>query len=42
MSAEAVVMMLVAMVLVWGGLAAAIVNLRRGRPGQARDVRRDL
>ena len=42
MSAEAVVMMVVAMVLLWGGLAAAIVNLRRGRAPEAGEVRRDL
>jgi hypothetical protein len=33
MSAGAIVMLLVAIVVVWGGLAAAIVNLnRRGLP----------
>ncbi len=30
MSAEAVVMMVIAMADLWGGLALAIVNLRRG------------
>lgn len=29
MSTEAVVMMIVAMVVIWGGLAAAVVNLSR-------------
>ena len=30
MSTEAIVMMIVAMLVVWGGLAVAILNLRRG------------
>lgn len=31
MSADAVVMMIVAMLILWGGLAAAIVNITRSR-----------
>ncbi len=31
MSTDAVVMMVLAMVLVWGGLGLALVNLRRGQ-----------
>lgn len=41
MSGSAVVMMIVSIAIVWGGLAAAIVNLRRsGRP--VHDPHRDL
>ncbi|MEE1942513.1 methionine/alanine import family NSS transporter small subunit [Streptomyces sp. TRM 70361] len=36
MSAGAVVMMIVAMIVVWGGLAAAILMLR-GHPDEQRD-----
>lgn len=42
MSASAVVMMLVAMAIIWGGLALAILNISRSEhktPGRAR---RDL
>ena len=44
MSTEAIVMMLVAMVIIWGGLALAIASLvRHGSvEGRAEDVRRDL
>lgn len=43
MSAVAVVMMVLAMVIIWGGLAVAIVNLTRSRDLPERDeVRRDL
>ncbi len=42
MSTGAVVMMLVAMLLLWGGLAAAIVNLRRGTPHRPEEAHRDL
>lgn len=44
MSAEAVVMMVVAMLVLWGGLALAIVNLLRHGAVDARteDARRDL
>lgn len=47
MSTEAIVMMVIAMLLLWGGLAAAIVNLnRRADPsgdGDAPDgLHRDL
>ncbi|HEY9563392.1 MAG TPA: methionine/alanine import family NSS transporter small subunit [Nocardioides sp.] len=42
MSTEAIIMMIVAMLVIWGGLAAAIVNLSRsGRPGVA-EIHRDL
>lgn len=44
MSAMAIVMMLVAILIVWGGLALAIVNLRRAPDATAdpHDVHRDL
>jgi hypothetical protein len=42
MSGSAIVMMLVAMLVIWGGLALAILNLVR-YPGEEPDrVRRDL
>jgi hypothetical protein len=44
MSAAAIVMMVAAMVVIWGGLALAIVNLLRHGAVEDRDegVRRDL
>lgn len=42
MSGGAIVMMLLAMLLLWGGLAAAIWNLRRGQTPEVEDVHRDL
>ena len=42
MSAAAIVMMLIAMTVLWGGLAVAIWNINRN-PGEEPDyVRRDL
>ncbi|WP_420111913.1 methionine/alanine import family NSS transporter small subunit [Pseudactinotalea sp.] len=41
MSGAAIAMMAVSMVIVWGGLVAAIINLRRGGeggPGSHRDL----
>jgi hypothetical protein len=43
MNAEAVVMMVVAMLVIWGGLVLALVNLRRNPELPTRDeVHRDL
>ncbi len=42
MGGSAIVMMLVAMLVLWGGLAAAIWNLRRGQTPEVEDVHRDL
>jgi hypothetical protein len=44
MSTDAIVLMIVAMIVIWGGLAVAIANLvRQGSvEGRAGDVRRDL
>ena len=44
MSTDAIVMMVVAMVVIWGGLAVAIANLLRhgAVENRAENVRRDL
>lgn len=43
MSGAAVVMMLVAMLVIWGGLALAVVNLRRSPDlPHADEIHRDL
>jgi hypothetical protein len=44
MSSAAIVMMVVAMAVIWGGLALAIANLLRhgAVEDRAEDVRRDL
>lgn len=42
MSTGAVVMMLVAMVMLWGGLGLAIYNLTRRRRGPVQRFERDL
>jgi hypothetical protein len=44
MSASAIAMMLVAMVVIWGGLALAIVSLLRhgAVEGRAENLHRDL
>ncbi len=43
MSGAAIVMMLVAMAVIWGGLALALVNLSRSSDTpRADEVRRDL
>ena len=44
MSTSAIVMMLVAMAVIWGGLALAVVSLLRhgGVEDRAENVRRDL
>ncbi len=42
MSTSAIVMMLVAMTVLWGGLALAIWNITRRRGEEPRSVRRDL
>ncbi|WP_347353801.1 methionine/alanine import family NSS transporter small subunit [Intrasporangium sp.] len=42
MSAGAVVMMLVAMLVLWGGLALAIVNISRPGRGEVAEAHRDL
>lgn len=42
MSASAIVMMLVAMVILWGGLALAIVNINRSDVIEPETTQRDL
>jgi hypothetical protein len=44
MSAQAIVMMVVAMIVIWGGLAAAVASLLRhgAVDRRAEEVRRDL
>lgn len=42
MNAPAIVMMLVAMLVLWGGLAVAIVNVSRSDRGEVAEVHRDL
>ena len=43
MSTDAIVMMVVAMIIIWGGMALAIASLLRhgAVEGRAQDVRRD-
>lgn len=42
MTAGAIVMMVVSMVVLWGGLAAAIVNIVRFKGPEPRESMRDL
>lgn len=42
MSTSAVVMMLVAMLILWGGLALAVWNIARFRGAEPESTRRDL
>lgn len=42
MNTTAIIMMIVAMVVLWGGLALAIVHLVRHDSASPEDVRRDL
>ena len=42
MSTSAIVMMLVAMLVLWGGLAAAIWNINRYQGEEPEQVHRDL
>jgi hypothetical protein len=42
MTAPAIAMMLVAMVVLWGGLALAIFNLSRHDPPTLDEIHRDL
>ncbi|TQL66862.1 putative methionine/alanine importer small subunit [Nocardioides albertanoniae] len=43
MSAAAITMMIVAMLVIWGGLAAAVMNLQRSADlPEPDEIRRDL
>lgn len=39
MSTEAILMMLLAMAVLWGGLAVAIIKLNRSQPPTEEDIR---
>ena len=42
MSTEAIIMMIVAIVVLWGGLGLAILNLTRHGPHSPEEFHRDL
>ncbi|QIX25186.1 methionine/alanine import family NSS transporter small subunit [Nocardioides sp. JQ2195] len=42
MSSTAIIMMLVAMLVIWGGLGLAVMNLMRSTPPTPDEIRRDL
>ncbi len=42
MSGSAIVMMVIAMVVLWGGLALAALNIARFQGAEPEDVQRDL
>lgn len=42
MSTSAIIMMLIAMLILWGGLAAAIWNIIRWKGEEPQEVHRDL
>ncbi len=42
MSADAVIMMIVAMLILWGGLVVAIIRLNRHEPPSLDELHRDL
>jgi hypothetical protein len=42
MSADAVVLMIVAMLILWGGLVVAIIRLNRHEPPSLDETHRDL
>lgn len=42
MSTSAILMMVVAMIVVWGGLAVAIIAMMRGTSPGDREIHRDL
>jgi len=42
MSADAVIMMIVAMLILWGGLVVAIIRLNRHEPPTLDEIHRDL
>lgn len=42
MSADAVVLMLVSMAILWGGLVVAIIRLRGHQPPSPDEIHRDL
>jgi hypothetical protein len=42
MTTGAIIMMVIAILVVWGGLAIAILNLRRGDDASEQIIHRDL
>jgi hypothetical protein len=42
MSGEAIAMMLLAMIVIWGGLVVALLNLQRSPDLPSQETRRDL
>ena len=42
MSADAVVLMIIAMLILWGGLVGAIIRLNRHTPPTLDEIHRDL
>ncbi len=42
MTGAAIAMMLVAMLVLWGGLVMAVINLRRHEPPALDEIHRDL
>ena len=42
MTGAAIAMMLVAMLVLWGGLVMAVINLRRHEPPTLDEIHRDL
>lgn len=42
MSGSAIIMMIIAMVVIWGGLALAVLNLTRFRGQEPKKIQREL
>jgi hypothetical protein len=42
MTTTAILMMILAMLVIWGGLVAALVNLNRSTPPTLDEIHRDL
>lgn len=42
MSTGAIIMMIIAILVLWGGLAAATINLSRSKDGEVAEAHRDL
>lgn len=42
MTGSAIIMMIIAMLVLWGGLVLAVVNLSKSDAGQAKELHRDL
>ncbi len=42
MTGSAIIMMIIAMLVLWGGLVLAVVNLSKSDAGQVEELHRDL